>query len=48
MAAEGGNVVRRAVYIVVVEGEEAVEKRRKNTIRENRKPRTKLIKQQSP
>lgn len=33
---------------MVVEGDKEVEKRRKNTTRENRKPRTKLIKQHSP
>lgn len=34
--------------MVVVDGDGEVEKRRKNTSRENRNPRTKLIKQQIP
>lgn len=34
--------------MVVVDGDGEAEKRRKNTSRENRKPRTKLIKQQRP
>lgn len=33
--------------MAVLEGDEEVEKSRKNTSRENRKPRTKLIRQQS-